>query len=38
MTFRFALTSVSAGGVQNSGRKDKKEKKSSGIRSIRGFV
>lgn len=27
-----------AGGVQNSSKKDKKEKKSSGIRSIRGFV
>lgn len=28
----------SAGGVQNGGRRDKKEKKSSGIRGIRGFV
>lgn len=26
------------GGVQNSSRRDKKEKKSSGIRGIRGFV
>lgn len=34
----FALTDTFAGGVQNSARKEKKDKKSSGIRSIRGFV